>query len=141
MEMKQGRPASVFPDQGAGHTVLDFAIEAWIRAVQSREPRAPGKSGMLTAIKQLTALSVWTLREAVSKGALGYIEPALRFVLHVSFRKRLVVRQEEDTWCIAMQEEIAKLVAIMILAETKQYVSDKQWAYQRGGRPEMWPAC
>ena len=52
-------------------------MEAWLRAVQSREPRAPGKSGMLTAaIKQLTALTLWTLREAVSRtGALGYIEP------------------------------------------------------------------
>ena len=49
MERKQGRPASVFLDQGAGHTDLDFPMEAWVRAVQSREPRAPGKSGMLAA--------------------------------------------------------------------------------------------
>ena len=49
MERKQGRPASVFPDQGAGHTDLDFPMEAWLRAIQSREPRASGKSGMLTA--------------------------------------------------------------------------------------------
>ena len=46
MERKQGQPPSVFPDQGAGHTDLDFPMEAWLRAVQSREPRAPGKSGM-----------------------------------------------------------------------------------------------
>ena len=125
MERKQGRPASVFPDQGAGHTDLDFPMEAWIRATKSREPRASGKSGMLTAaIKQLTALSLWTLREAVSRtGALQYIEPVLRFVLHVPIRKRLVIRTEEDTRPIAMEEEIAKLVAIMIIAQTEQYVS------------------
>ena len=102
-------------------------MEAWLKAVQSREPRGSGKSGMLTAaIKQLTALSLWTLREAVSKtGALGYIEPILRFVLHVPIRKRPVPRIEEDTRPIAMEQEIAKLVAIMIIAQTEQYGSDR----------------
>ena len=124
----------MFPDQGAGHTNPDFPMEAWMRDVQSPEPRAPGKSGMLTAaIKQLTAMSLWTLREAVSRtGALGYIEPVLKFVLHVPIRKSPVVRIEEDTRPIAMEEEVAKLVAIMIMAQPEQYVSDRQWAYQRG---------
>ena len=55
----------MFPNHGAGHTDLAFPMEAWLRVVQSREPRAPGKSGMPTAaIKQLTALCLWTLREA-----------------------------------------------------------------------------
>ena len=31
-----------------------------------------------------------------------------------------------------MEEEIAKLIAILITAQTEQYVSDRQWAYQRG---------
>ena len=31
-----------------------------------------------------------------------------------------------------MEEEIAKMVAIMIIAQTEQHVSDRQWAYQRG---------
>ena len=53
----------------------------------------------------------------------------LRFVLHVPIRKRPVVRTEEDTRPIAMEEEIAKLVAIMIIAQTEQYVNDRQWAY------------
>ena len=43
-----------------------------------------------------------------------------------------MVRTEEDTQPIAIEEEIAKLVAIMIIAQTEQYVSDRQWAYQRG---------
>ena len=89
---------------------------------------------MLTAaITQLTALSLWTPREAVSRtGALGYIEAVLTFVLHVPIRKRLVLRTKEDTRPIAMEEEIAKLVAIIIIARTEQYVSERQWAYQRG---------
>ena len=33
---------------------------------------------------------------------------------------------------MAVEEEIAKLVAIMIIALTEQYVSCRQWAYQRG---------
>ena len=59
-------------------------------------------------------------------GALGHIKPVLRFVLHVSIRKRPVVWTEEDTRPIAMEEEIAKLVAIMIVAQMEQYVSDTQ---------------
>ena len=94
MERKQGRSASVFSDHGAGHTDLDCPMEAWVRAVQSREPRAPGKARMLTAaIKQPKAMSLWTLREAVSNtGALGCVEPVLKVVLHVPSRKRPVVR-------------------------------------------------
>ena len=65
-------------------------------------------------------MSLSTLREAVSRtGALGYIEPVLRFVLHVPIRKCPVVQAEEDTRPIAMEEEIAKLVAIMIIAHTE----------------------
>ena len=61
-------------------------------------------------------MSLSTLREAVSMtGALGYIEPVLKFVLHVPIRKRPGVRTKEDTRLIAMEEEIAKLVAIMII--------------------------
>ena len=94
----------------------------------------PGKSGMLTtAIKQLTAPSLWTLREAVGRtSALGYIEPVLRFVLHVPTHKRPVVQTEEDTRSIAMEEEIAKLVTIIIIAQTEQCIGDGQWGYQRG---------
>ena len=134
MERKQGRPARLFPDLRAGHIDLDFPMEAWIRAVRAREPRALDKLGMLTvAIKQLTAMSLSTLREAVSRTrALAYIEPVLRFVLHVPIRKRPVVRAEEYTRPIAMEEEVAKLVAVMIIAQTAQYINDRQWAYQRG---------
>ena len=134
MERKQGWPAKIFPDQGAGATDLDFPLGAWVKAVAGRKPRAPGKSGMLTAaIKQLTTGSIASLQTAVrSTGALPYIKPARRFVLHVPIRKRPVVRTEEDTRPIAMEEEIAKLITILITAQTEQYVSDRQWAYQSG---------
>ena len=143
MERKQGGPASVFPDHGAGHTDLDFPMEAWIRAVKAREPRAPGKSCMLTpAIKQLGP-------EGSRTRALEYIEPVLRFVLHVPIRKRPVVRTEEDTRPIAIEEEIAKLLAIMIIAKTEQSVSDRRNSTlvtdggltKEGGQRGMWPAC
>ena len=60
------------------------------------------------------------------------MEPVLRFVLHVPIRKHPMVRAEEDTRPIAIEEEIGKLVAIMIIAQTEPYVSHRQWAYQRG---------
>ena len=134
MERKQGRPAAVFPDQRAGHTDPDFPMEALVRAVQRREPRAPGKSSILTAaIKQLTTLSLWTLREAKSRtGPPGYIEPVLSFLLHVPIHKRPLAWTEGDMCPIAMKEEIAKLVEIMIIAHTEQHISDRQWAYQNG---------
>ena len=118
MERKQGRPARVFPDLGAGHTNLDIRMVAWITAVGAREPRAPGKSGVLAAaIKQLTATSLSTVREVVSRTeALAYIEPVLRFVLHVPICKRPVVRTEEDTKPIVMEEEVAKPVVVTIIA-------------------------
>ena len=99
-------------------------MEAWIRAVGAREPRAPGKSGMLTAaIKQL---------------ALRYMEPVLRFVPHVPIRKRPVVRIEEDTRPIAMEKEVTKLVAAMIIARIEQYLSDRRT--REGGPRGMSPA-
>ena len=33
---------------------------------------------------------------------------------------------------IAMEEEVAKPVAVMIIAQTEKYVNDRQWSYQRG---------
>ena len=43
-----------------------------------------------------------------------------------------MVWTEEDTRPIAIEEEIPNLVAIMIIAQTEQYVSDREGAYQRG---------
>ena len=65
-------------------------------------------------------------------GTLAYIELVLRFLLHVPIHKRPVVRTEEDTRPIAMEQEVAKLVAAIIIAHTEQYINDRQWAYQRG---------
>ena len=129
MEQKQGRPARMVPDMGAGHTPLDLPMEAWIREVGAREPRDSGKSGLLTTtIKQFTATSPLTLGEVVSMtGALAYIQPVLRFVLHVPSRKRPVAR----TRPITMAEEVAKLVVAVIIAQTAQYLNNRQWAQRR----------
>ena len=62
-------------------------------------------------------------------GALAYIQPVLQFVLHVPIRRPPVPRTEEDTRPIVMEEEVAKLVAVMIIAQTEQYVNDRQRAY------------
>ena len=40
---KQRRLTSAIPDQGPGHTDLDFPMEWWVRAIQCQELRAPGK--------------------------------------------------------------------------------------------------
>ena len=49
----------------------------------------------------------------------GYIEPLLSFALHVPVRKRPVLRAEENTRPIAMEEKIAKLAVIMVIAQMK----------------------
>ena len=50
-------------------------------------------------------MSLGTLREAVRRsGELTYVEPILRFVLHIPIRKKLALRTEEDTRPIAMEE-------------------------------------
>ena len=62
-------------------------------------------------------MSPLNLTEEVSRtGAVGYIEPVLKCVLHVLIRKRPVLWIEEDTRPIAPEEEIAKLVAIIIFS-------------------------
>ena len=93
-------------------------MEAWLTAVKFRGLQAPCKSGMPTAaIKQLTGTPLSTMREAVSTTrALECIVPVLWFVLHVPIAKRLVVRTEEYTRPIVMEEEVAKPMAIMIIA-------------------------
>ena len=119
---------------GVGQTGVDFPIEAWITVVNMSDPGAPGKLGMLTAaVKQVTAMWLLTVQVAVSRtGALAYIEPVLWFLLRLPIRKRPVLRTGGDARPIAMEEETAKIVAVMIIAQTEQYVSDTRWASQKG---------
>ena len=65
----------------------------------------------------------------------------LRFVLHVPIRVRLVVRTEEDTRPIAMEEEIAKPVVIMSIARWNSTLVTDSGRTREGGRRGMWPAC
>ena len=71
-------------------------------------------------MKQLSLASLSTLREAVREmGTQAYIEPVLQFVLHVGIRRRPRVCTEEDMRPIAMEEEVAKLIAVMLIAQTE----------------------
>ena len=88
---------------------------------------------MLTAAEQLTRASLCTLQEAVPRtGRLTCIEPVFQFVLHVPIGKRPTLRTEEDTRPIAMEDEVAKTSAIMLIAHMEQYGNNMQWVYQRG---------
>ena len=68
-----------------------------MKAVAGRQPRAPSKSGCLTeAEKLLTTLLVGTLRGAVeATGQLPYVEPVLRFAIHVPIYKGLELGREK----------------------------------------------
>ena len=39
---------------------------------------------------------------------------------------------EEDTRPIAPEEEVAKVIAILVMAGTEQHVAERQWAYREG---------
>ena len=56
----------------------------------------------------------------------------MRFVVHLPLRKRPKVYTEEDTRPIALQEEVAKIIAALILCEMNSWVASSQWAYQAG---------
>ena len=54
----------------------------------------------------------------------------LRFVVHLPLRKRPRVYTEEDTRLIALEEEVAKIIAALIMREMDSWVASSQWAYQ-----------
>ena len=59
MEAKHGRPVGFFPDEGAGHSGLDYTLGELEQVVRGRKPSAPGKSGVwAAAMKKLRAPSL-----------------------------------------------------------------------------------
>ena len=104
MEAKQGRPGGFFPD-----------------------------GMMAAAMKRLRALSLAVLRDATAaSGCKPCIEMVLRFVVHLPLRKRPKVFTEEETRPIAPEDEVAKIIAALILREMDSWVASSQWAYQAG---------
>ena len=93
--------------------------------VRGWKPSAPGKSGVLAAaMKKVRALSLAVLRDAIA--ALGcklYIKMVLRFVVHLPLHKRPKVCTEEDTRPMALEEEMARIIAELILREMDSWVA------------------
>ena len=56
----------------------------------------------------------------------------LRFVVHLLLRKWPKVYTEEDTRPIAPEEEVAKIIAALIMREMDSWVASSQWAYRAG---------
>ena len=114
-----------FPDEGPGPSGLDYTLGELHQVVRGRKPSAPGKSGVLAAaMKKPRALSWATLRDAIAaSGRKPYIEMFLRFVVHLSLRKRPKVYTEEHTRPIALEEEVAKIIATLILREMDSWVA------------------
>ena len=128
MEAKRGRPGRFFPDEGAGPFGLDYTLGELQQVVRSQKPSALGKSGMVAAaMKQLSALSLAVLRDAIAaSGSRPYIKMVVRFVVHLPVRKRPKVYTEEDTRPIALEEEVAKVIAVPILREMDSWVTSSQ---------------
>ena len=127
MEIKQGRAVTIFPEEGDGPTELDFELEEVLAAIRQRQLKALGKSGFPAAAlkKMVTMLSIVVLKDVIVKmGRLPYIKLILRFVAHLPIRKAQVVSTEEGTGPIAVAEEGAKVIAIMSMNRTEQYVAN-----------------
>ena len=60
--------------------------------------------------------------------ALDYIEVCLRIVAHWVLKKRPVVYTEDDTPPLALDEEIVKLIAVLLLREADPCAADRQAA-------------
>ena len=134
MEAKQGRPAGFFPHEGAGPSGLDYTLGEMQQVLRGRKPSAPGKSDVLAAaMKKLRALSLVVMRDVIAaSGSNLDIEMVLRFVVHLPLRKWPKVYTEEDTRPIELEEEVAKIIAALILREMDSWVMSSQWAYQAG---------
>ena len=65
-----------------------------------------------------------------AKGTLGNLKVCLRIVVHWVLKKSLVVYTEDNTRALALEEEILKLIATLLLREADPYVVDRQAAYQ-----------
>ena len=119
MEAKQGRPGGFFPVEGAGPSGLDCTLGELQQVVRGWKPLDPGKSGVLAAaMKKLRALSLAVLRDAIAaSGRKPYIEMVLRFVVHLPLCKHPKVYTQEDTRPIALEEEMAKILAALDVRE------------------------
>ena len=103
-------------------------------AAARRTVSAPGCSGLAAiVVKFLNHTSFDHLAKVISAtGRLPFIEPVLRIVAHLPLKKRPVVNTEEDTRPLALEEELAKLIATPLLECTPSWVGDHQTAYQPG---------
>ena len=74
---------------------------------------------LAAAMKNLRALSLVVLWDAIAArpGSKPCIEMVLRFVVHLPLSKRPKVYTEEDTRPVAPEEEVAKIIAALILRE------------------------
>ena len=132
MTEKQGRPLQVVPDVGAGVTSLPYTGDQVGSAIAGRPNSAAGHSGAgARMFKWLQQVSVDGLASVIrATGALPYIEVCLRIVAHWVLKKRPVVYTEDDTRPLALEEEVLKLIAVLLLREADPYVADRQAAYQ-----------
>ena len=98
------------------------------------EAVGPRESGVLAAaVKRMRALSLAVIRDAIAASRRKpYIEMVLRFVVHLTLRKRPKVFNEEDTCPIGFEEEKAKILAALIVHEVDSLVASSPWAYQAG---------
>ena len=65
MERKQGRLASVFPNQGAGHADLDFPIDAVVRTCHGSQALLPCQHAVsvcMYGVVPLTQADWWCVR-------------------------------------------------------------------------------
>ena len=103
-------------------------------AISARSNSAVGVSGLSPRLLiAMSQVSVDGLAEVIrATGHLGYIEPKLRRVTHWVFKKRTVIYTKQDTRPLTLEEEVVKVVPVLLLSEADPYVADAQSAYQPG---------
>ena len=82
------------------------------------------------ATMKLRALSLVVLRDPIAaSGSKPYIEMVLPFVVHLPRRKLPEVYTERDRRPIPPEEEVAEMIAALIVREMDCWVTMLQWAY------------
>ena len=139
MELKQSPPAPAAPLASTpcppSHAGINTNPLELQKAIGKRHLAAPGMRSMTAQLfKAFLPPSLAKLTEVINTSTmLQFIEPILRFLLHLPMRKRVRAYTEADYRPIILEEELAKIITVIIhsrLADPFRHTS--QSAYQKG---------
>ena len=137
MKTKQSPPRPLAQMAQAVHSApgLNANVTILQEAIHKRKDSGSGRSPLIAKVfKCLLAHSVHQLCKVISQSTKKpFIEPCIRIIMHLPLKKRPPVHTEEDTRPIVLEEEVAKIICLILLLQANLSFEDTtQSAYQKG---------